>query len=146
MKNWALETSPVCITLRKGLKAMVQGNLASTSQCVQVFLKNLSTIFLPHTVSFLKWFWCSAEEFSTAKSISKRLKSLWVYKEQRHLLLSQTLDSGSGAAAALSWDTMESCRKVVEMHTTNMSWVFTCITLWEHFSTLENFLLWIPTI
>lgn len=61
-------------------------------------------------------------------------------KEQRHLLLFQTFDSGSGAAAALG-DTMESCRKVAEMHTSNVSWVFICITLPEHFSALENFLL-----
>lgn len=67
-------------------------------------------------------------------------------KEQRHLLLFQTFDSGSGAAAALSGDTMESCRKVAEMHTSNMSWVSICITLPEHSSALENFLLWIPTI
>jgi len=70
-----------------------------------------------------------------------------LFKEQRHLLLLYTCDSGpSAAAAALRSDIIKSCRKVAKTCTSNMSWVFISITLGEHFTALENFLPWISTI
>lgn len=69
-----------------------------------------------------------------------------LFKEQRHLLLFQTCNCGSSAATALSRDIIESCRKVAKMCTSNKPWVFISITLGEHFTALESFLSWIPTI
>lgn len=100
--HWA---SPVCTTLRKtgvwrqGCKGIL---LSQVNVCK--FLFNLSAIFHPHTVSFRGGFGlgqkCPAQQKASARDW-RAFRFIMLLKEQRHLLLFQTLDSGSGAAAAL---------------------------------------------